>query len=634
MEVTSILKDVALLLLYLGHQAQIPSFWIRVIRGVFALGVGIASLSIIILLVRVLSVPRTLVSLSDEKQDVIGKPLLFPVTFSHTRFIPVKDQFSNRFLCVGVPVGLRCRIGNLLAIDDSSLDVSPAPGSTGWSWRRTFSHLSCWWTLDSARHLHRGDHGVDLRQKLDNYLLALNEDPAQWPHAYLMGIPQFMGWSRSVVSWWHLYNEAKDLDAVILEINNSYWEKRNIFLRVNPTSDAPIKEIAALTEGNYLDSRGLVRSLDSAPRANYYKGIWSKYIFASPFEKVDGLVSNRMMDPLQPGAWKTNTSFSNMTTMEDSGEVRMATRLTCDGPPIDPTQMSCFDIIKFVWHWTVPGIMTTAFIVVKALKIRFSGAMPMNKKPPVRTGSVGRPITEEEIKLEPIFRSYLEKCIQASSEPVELTYMPCRSFTNDFIRMRSPSYKEASSNALSLTVEPADPGFYTRFITYPDIKTALDEETKPTGLNADPNSQRLLVSNPNLLASLCDSASHQKTDLSPKTTSWQTKLILLWCRGNSGPTFIDDFVLATSTSSRSTYLSSLLGWSSVKKLAFGSPKLFGLFTFFVSCLIRLFVWEGLSYGYRQTLSTLHVEPSIPTLVTISGYLFTMTLLGSMKNWFL
>lgn len=198
------------------------------------------------------------------------------------------------------------------------------------------------------------------------------------------------------MSWWYLYTEDRELDALILEINNSYWEKRNILLRLKPTSGKtnPIKS-SEISE--YLDRRQLVYSLPTATKAKFYGGDWHKYVFASPFEKVDGVVSQRMMDPLSPCSWAPDATFSNMTTLEDTGEVRMATRLTCDGHPIDPTQMSCLDVARLVLHWTLPGIMTTPEIVFKALKIRFSGQMKMNSKPPVRSGSVGRHITRLEM---------------------------------------------------------------------------------------------------------------------------------------------------------------------------------------------------------------------------------------------
>lgn len=226
------------------------------------------------------------------------------------------------------------------------------------------------------------------------------------------------------MSWWYLYNEDRELDALILEINNSYWEKRNILLRIKPTSDK-LRQPESLEAAKYIDMRQSVRSLPTATKAKFYGGEWHKYVFASPFEKVDGLVSQRMMDPLNPGAWTSDATFSNMTTLEESGEVRMATRLTCDGSPIDPTMMSWLDVIKLVLQWTLPGIMTTPEIIFKALKIRFLGQMKMNSKPPVRSGSVGRPIRKLEMYVSQMLCTTNEKSFaHANLETLNLTFEP------------------------------------------------------------------------------------------------------------------------------------------------------------------------------------------------------------------
>lgn len=463
------------------------------------------------------------------------------------------------------------------------------------------------------------------------------------------------------MSWWYLYNESRELDAVILEINNSYWEKRNILLRVRPTSDKLAIPPEASGTAEYLDAAQLVQSLPSAPRASFYSGIWHKYIFASPFEKVDGVVSNRMMDPLQPASWKANASFSNMTTMEESGEVRMATRLTCDGPPIDPTQMNAFDVAKFVLCWTLPGMLTTPEIIFKALKIRLTGMMKMNSKPPVRSGSVGRHITKLErypsflllfddlhthllnfSDLESFFRAYLARCVQAYPYPVELTYLPCRSFTNETIRMRSPSYTIETSSARRLTVEPADPEFYTRIINYPDTKTALAQETQPTRHFADPTAQPLIVSDHPLLASILESASSQKMNVSSHAEArpnWKLRQIFCWSRWCSAPTFMDDFALSCSDlSSRAVYISSCLRLSGARAFGFGYQTVFGIQTLAASCLIRWLVLEGLclSVQWGSTFPSANINHrwTALTSVGIVAYFLVMRLLATMGNWLL
>ncbi|PYI11758.1 hypothetical protein BO78DRAFT_302795 [Aspergillus sclerotiicarbonarius CBS 121057] len=577
------------------------------------LGIALATLFIVLFffLVRVLLSARRLVSLSDEPQSVIGKPLLFPMIFNHKRFVPVKDQFSNRFLAVGVPVGLRCRIGNLLAVDDMSLDLH-CPLGQGWSWKRALSHLSCWFSFDSGRYLHRGHHELDLREKLDGFLRDQNQDPAQWPYAYLLGIPQFLGWSRSVVSWWYLYTEERELDAMILEINNSYDEKRNIFMKVSRVSEQPLK-VPECSQTEYLDDYYKVRSVSSLPQSTFYKGTWTKTIFASVFEKVDGLVTNRFMDPLQPASWKPNASFSNMTTIGVSGEVKMATRMTCYGPALDPTQMSSFQLLKFLLQWTVPGILTTAHIIFQALRIHYTGLMKMNVKTPVRTGSVARHATKTEIDLEPFFRAYLANCVEKYPHPIELTYLPCRSFATETITLRSPPCEKDPSNIRHVTIEPTDPAFYTRITNYATIETALNTELLPTGLYADPSSQRLLVSDQALLASILNSPSLKTNPFA--TNPKDLPNILSWYRTSTTTSFMDDFVSTSDPISRGVYFQIVSKERLINRFALGSEKLLGMYTFLGSCLLRWVVLESL------TLDTDLAETSIQMALAGSASYF-------------
>ncbi|PWY94639.1 hypothetical protein BO94DRAFT_421375, partial [Aspergillus sclerotioniger CBS 115572] len=398
-----------------------------------------------------------------------------------------------------------------------------------------------------------------------------------------------LGWSRSVVSWWYLYTEERELDAMILEINNSYDEKRNIFLKVSRVSEQPLKTSGSSQTVDYLENTYKVRTLPSLPQSTFYKGTWTKTIFASVFEKVDGLVTNRFMDPLQPTSWKPNASFSNMTTIAESGEVKMATRMTCCGSPIDPTQMSSFQLFKFLLQWTVPGMLTTAHIIFQALRIHYSGLMKMNVKTPVRTGSVARHATKTEIDLEPFFRAYLTGCVEKHPHPVEVTYLPCRSFSNETIHLRSPSCEKDHSSIRHVSIEPADPAFYTRIINYTSIETALDTELQSTGLHADPSSQRLLVSDQALLASILGSPSSQKTDTikirnSPPAFSWYQKSTI--------SPFMDDFVSTSSDpSSRAVYFTIATKQRLIDRFALGSETLLGIYTFLESCLLRWVVLE-------------------------------------------
>ncbi|PLB46104.1 hypothetical protein P170DRAFT_365352 [Aspergillus steynii IBT 23096] len=325
--------------------------------------------------------PRKLTSVAGTEVSVLGKPLLFPITLTHNRRSPIWNRFSHSVLFVGVPVGIKCQIGKLLSIDADET-------------------ISSWFTVDSKRYLHRGDDHLGLREKLDVFLRDQNEDPSQWPYAYLLSVPRFLWWERSVVTWWFLYGDNKELDAVIMEINNSFDEKRNVLFKVHGTE----AETSALEDSldtdnlktQYLDMRRTVESVTSRPTAVYYKGILVKHIYSSPFEKVGEHIAERFMDPTIPAAWDKMRSMSNTTTMTASGRPKMMARMSCHSPPVDPTQTSWFTIIKLLMWWTLPVTLTTARILYQALRIEFKGLMRMMDKPDIRSGSESRRATGGE----------------------------------------------------------------------------------------------------------------------------------------------------------------------------------------------------------------------------------------------
>ncbi|KAJ5949401.1 hypothetical protein N7454_000985 [Penicillium verhagenii] len=229
---------------------------------------------------------------------------------------------------------------------------------------------------------------------------------------------------------------------------------------------------------------------------------------------------------------------------------------------------------------------------------------------------------------ERVFRSYLTACVRACPEPIELTYLPCRSFTNEIVRMQSSSYEASHKCVLTLTVEPADPRFYSRFPTYQDVSIALAQETTPAGLAADPTAPPLIVSDLSLLTSILESLSKMKHQANG--SSWKTKLLFSWCR-NSAPTFVDRFALSMSDrSARAAYLSSTLEIANARKLAFGSQTLLGIWKLISSCLMRWLFLEGLS----AWCSTFSFVGKSHVVMVVSGYIFAVSVWERTKVWFL
>ena len=54
---------------------------------------------------------------------------------------------------------------------------------------------------------------------------------------YLVTAPRFLGYAFNPVSFWYLYSEKMNLKAMILEVNNTFDERRLYLLRQTSEGD-------------------------------------------------------------------------------------------------------------------------------------------------------------------------------------------------------------------------------------------------------------------------------------------------------------------------------------------------------------------------------------------------------------
>ncbi|KAJ5199796.1 hypothetical protein N7472_005000 [Penicillium cf. griseofulvum] len=531
------IREIAYCVTLLGVQSGGLRFWVKAIVAFLGSALLITTLALAGLLVWVLLGSRRLISTTKSPKRVIGRPLLFPATLTHTRVSPVKNKFCHRVFFVGIPIGFRGQIGPFLSIDqdDSTLRHT-----------KLLRQLFTWFSFDPVRYLQRGDNAFGLRDKLDRFLRSQNKNPARWPYAYLMSVPRFLWWERSVVSFWYLYSPSQELDAMIMEINNSFDEKRNVLFQLEPESDKPVKEIDELErEAKYLDKNKSVMSLPSLPSARFYKGVFEKRIFASPFERVEGSISTRFIDPLHVSLQKPTVSIANVASLGLTGESRMVTSISCREPPIDPVNATTAHLAKRAFLWTFPGTLTTPRIIFQALKIQyFQGLMRMMDRPTIQPGSVARYPTSIERRLEPFWRAFLSRCVESFPEPLELTYIPPTSISNNHVCFPSSASGIGSlGTTKSLTIEAVDPGFYTRIINYPDIWEGISHEKQQKGSYADDTSSPLVVSDIQLLHTLVFSFQKRMPPI-PVELGLTLANVLAWCRGSMSQ--MDSFVLSST----------------------------------------------------------------------------------------
>ncbi|KAJ5105582.1 hypothetical protein NUU61_002929 [Penicillium alfredii] len=479
---------------------------------------------------------------TDGPKSFLGQPLLFPAKLAHARRFPDIERYNYwyDYFVVGIPVGLRGRIGNLLSIDNL-----PAHES---------HREKCWFTIDPAYYLDRGSGDLCLREKLDIFLESLDEDPRSFPYAYLISTPRFLWWQKSAISYWYLYSSSRELTAMIMEINNSFFEKRNVFFRISGDiglgmNTPPPTETVCLATMKEMSERQAVRFVSSAPTSKIYKGTWTKRIFASPFEKMEGVFTNTFVDPLPSEPNPRGTLQSTLTSVSAEGRVKVNSRLSSWSKPVNPISASWRDVTHIILRWTHVGAISSPRIIKEALRIRFRGMMEYHKRPEVRPGSIPRNQTVVERALERVFREYLSHITSRCQYPVTVVYAPPRSLHFNRLTFQSP-VPPTSSPRTEVTVQPLTPRFYTRIAQYRDVREAFPAMAKSHPTSADHLSCFLWVSDMSALDHLLTATAPAIPELKSAFTRDDpqrplrltiSKGVIAWLRGSNNETFMDSF---------------------------------------------------------------------------------------------
>ncbi|PYH75267.1 uncharacterized protein BO88DRAFT_461497 [Aspergillus vadensis CBS 113365] len=534
----------------------------EILRCLVSLVVACILFLFIRLVMAALSRQRLIVHNPLVKPEFLGRPLLFPAKLSHARRFPVVERYNYwyDYFMVGIPVGFRGRIGNLISIDNHPTSESILE--------------KCWFTIDPARYLEPGSSDLTLEEKLHIFLTNLGENPKEFPYAYMLSVPQFLWWQKFVITYWYLYSPARELTAMIMEVNNSFYERRNIFFRLSqdgmPVYEPPHPPSTIVASAKGVSESVTLHSLSSASRKRYYKGYYDKEFFGSPFEKVGGHILSKTVDILQGPSLE-----STLSSNDPDGQVKVTSRLASWGDPVDPLTASGWTIARFIARWTHVGVISTPRIIKEALRIRFRGNLEYLQRPEVHPGSNPRKETNVERSLEPFFREYLSQLAAHCTFPLCIQYIPSRSKNFDRLTFNSP-IPPASHPRPVLKIETLTPRFYTSITEHPDAKSAFARETAVRPTNSDPNSRYLSVSDTSLLDKLLatsgssieaslnkasKSISKDQTDQDGIATAL-LRLMISKVRGSPHETLIDRFVFQDhgrfSPAQRRTYLFSVL----------------------------------------------------------------------------
>ena len=289
-------------------------------------------------------------------------PMLLPCRTIHTRLVPSKHSFSYSYLFVGVPVLETFSMNSILSADPAS------------------DQPSTWFSIHAEDYLARGRHARGLRGKLDEYLRSLSLEPKDYRHAYLVTAPRFLGFSFNPVSFWYLYSEGMKLKAMILEVNNTFDERRLYFLP------------------GALDSNSKTKFIDQ----------WRKDFHVSPFNDREGSYSMTAADPFNLSTAE-QTVDNNIVLKSQDGKPKLVARVLSTSSGVPAASLNKTQTLVFVLRWCWVGFMTNPRILKEARKLWMRKKLDLFYRPEIERTSIGRNATVEETVIEPYFLTYLQE---------------------------------------------------------------------------------------------------------------------------------------------------------------------------------------------------------------------------------
>ncbi|KAI7158288.1 DUF1365-domain-containing protein [Hortaea werneckii] len=406
-------------------------------------------------------------SLHEQRiEDQVLPPLLLASKTTHSRLFPQKHSFAYSYLLVGVPIGMQGRISNMLSVDSQ--------------------HFG-WFVVDSADYLSRGNAHLSLSEKLKRYLHTQGVTDRDYAYAYLVTAPRFLDYSFNPVSFWYIYDSDTALKYMILEVNNTFDERRMYLLRADS---------AAAEEKNVENGKHLV-----------FSETWPKDFHVSPFNSRKGSYSLRAVDPLAAYEETGQMRIDNTIVLRSSDEhPKIVARIYSDGEPRDPATISSWEAAKFIAAWCWVGFATFPRIVKEATVLFFRRKLHVWYRPEVAATSLGRSYTEEEKVLEAFFRAFISNAVNEASQPLRVVYEPAHHDDAEIV-LYSPGFTFEEDRKRTLTIKVTSPAFYSRFVHHPTAKSAFDHECLAT----DEKNRTAFLEQPELLPALLDAIDEHST---------------------------------------------------------------------------------------------------------------------------
>ncbi|CAI6342409.1 unnamed protein product [Periconia digitata] len=406
------------------------------------------------------------------------KPLIFPCRTTHARIFPKKHSFGYDYLLCGYPI-------IPTGTTQDGKDINDGRDQ----------RLGFWWLhIRAEDYLKRGQGSLGFYNKLQSYLRQEGVQDAEWSYAYLVTAPRFFGYSFNPVSFWYIYNSQHDLTKMILEVNNTFDERRLYLLDGSSPPSPPQTSVP----GN------------SAPVADRmrFTDVWMKDFHVSPFNSRKGSYALKALNPFPSPSYGDPKIDNNITLQSSKDHSKLVARVYSTGSSISPDCMRMTDFVRFLAGWCWVGFLTSPRIIREASRLYFQRSLHVWFRPEVVETSIGRKPTSTESHIEEVFRDYLDHLVQNSSKPIELHYESAIPNEPKTWIIRSTADPHVERRRLDIRV--TTPAFYSRLVHYAHISEAFDREHTFT----DERNRTLWISRPEILFELCTGKPNDNKDQS------------------------------------------------------------------------------------------------------------------------
>lgn len=239
---------------------------------------------------------------------------------------------------------------------------------------------------------------------------AQGENPDLYPNSYLVTAPRFLGHSFNPVSFWYLYSQEMDLKAMILEVNNTFDERRMYFLK-GSVVDSPLNSSNKRVEdqedptepksdGTHAQDMNFIGG-----SAKKFAETWPKDFHVSPFNSRKGSYALSASNPLLLDA-STKGPINNVINLNSSkGHLKLVARVYSTEDAKDPALFLPMDTFRFLAAWWWVGFVTFSRIVREARKLFFWRKLHVWYRPEISKDSIGRQATSDEMWVYPILQS-------------------------------------------------------------------------------------------------------------------------------------------------------------------------------------------------------------------------------------